>query len=95
MSLFDSAVSLMIVRLVIYANAMEARNGDAMARAERMVKRSIKLAHTHGHSVEKLLDTAAHKVIHDGVSEKMRKYLGFIVYDMKVSDGIIAKDNNI
>ena len=96
MSLLDAAESMMIVRLVIYANAMLARDREAMDRAERMVKRSIDLAHKHDHDVAKLLDTASYKVIEGGVDDKIRKYLGFIVYDMKVGDGIITKaDNNI
>jgi len=94
--LFDSALSLMMVRLVVYANAMEARNREHMDKAERCVKRSIQLAYKHDHDVAKLLDTASCKIIEDGASEKIRNNLGFIVYDMKVAEGIITKaDNNI
>jgi len=94
MSLFDSALSLMIVRLVVYANAMVACDDEAIQRAELMVKRSIDLAHKHEHDVAKLLDSAVYKVIRDGVSDKMMKYLGFIAYDMKVYGGIINDDDD-
>ena len=91
-SLFDIAVGLMVVRLLHYSEVMEKRDLEAMDKAERFVRRSIMLAHTHEHDVEKLLDIASQEAEASGINDKRRKYIGFIVYDMKVSEGIITRD---
>lgn len=88
-SLLESAVMLMVVRLLHYSEVMEQCDRDAMAKAERFVKRSIMLAKKHKHDVAKLLDTAYKQADAAGISNKRRKYLGFILYDMRVREGII------